>query len=148
MVKKRGFPDEQRPSSEDIASVEGERSRVTYILMWRPEKDHGEKRKRLRRDTNETKRDEDCKQRRPDDYKQRQPYDFLLNIDANRKSLRTTAKHFQPFTFYHRVPPEFHRLPYCVNLEKDLAKNLLSRTKPIDSSFSKFFVLSVVSLFS
>ena len=29
MVKKRGFPDERRPSLEDIALVEGERSRAT-----------------------------------------------------------------------------------------------------------------------
>ncbi|OAD54313.1 hypothetical protein WN48_08147 [Eufriesea mexicana] len=57
---------------------------------------------------------------------ERRTHGFLLDINANRKSpLPPAAKHFQPFTFYHAIPPEFHRPPYCLNSEEDPSKIVL-----------------------
>lgn len=111
MVKKRGFPDERRPSLEDIALVEGERSRATQILMWRPErKTMKEKRKRLRRDTNTTKRDDDYKRETNTRFPPRHRYESKV-LHCERRSGPNTfsllpfiIEFRRNFTGHHIVP--------------------------------------------
>lgn len=73
--------------------------------------------------------------KRDDDYKR--THDFLLDIDANRKSPLATAKHFLPFTFYQLSSFAGISPIVSLNFGKIRITFLIARKEETKKSFSR-----------